>query len=184
MNHPEVLVVGGGPAGMMAGYLFARAGVRTLVIEKHKDFLRDFRGDTVHPSTLALFDELGLLDGLLARPHDKVRDVGAVHTRLAPGFVVDTVLEPGARIVTFANGLVARETIIDCDDETRRLAWAISNERLSHYHASLQVFAEGRGGTRLVWIADLQPDSMKDRIAATIEAGLAAMKAHLDRAAA
>lgn len=78
MNDPEVLVVGGGPAGMMAGYLFARAGVRTLVIEKHKDFLRDFRGDTVHPSTLALFDELGLLDGLLARPHDRVSDVGAV----------------------------------------------------------------------------------------------------------
>ena len=62
---------------MMAGLLFARAGVRTLVLEKHSDFLRDFRGDTVHPSTLRLFAELGSLDRLLERPHDKVPDIGA-----------------------------------------------------------------------------------------------------------
>lgn len=70
-ENPDLLICGGGPAGMMAGLLFARAGVRTLVIEKHGDFLRDFRGDTVHPSTLELFHELGALDALLARPHDK-----------------------------------------------------------------------------------------------------------------
>jgi 2-polyprenyl-6-methoxyphenol hydroxylase-like FAD-dependent oxidoreductase len=74
----DLCVVGGGPAGMMCGYLFARAGVRTTVLEKHGDFLRDFRGDTVHPSTLDLFDELGLLDKLLERPHDKVTQIGAV----------------------------------------------------------------------------------------------------------
>jgi 2-polyprenyl-6-methoxyphenol hydroxylase-like FAD-dependent oxidoreductase len=77
-HESDLCIVGGGPAGMMAGFLFARAGVRTLVIEKHSDFLRDFRGDTVHPSTLNLFDELGLLDQLLERPHDKVTSVGAV----------------------------------------------------------------------------------------------------------
>ena len=77
MDDPRVLVVGGGPAGMMAGYLFARAGVRTLVLEKHGDFLRDFRGDTVHPSTLDLFDELGLYDRLLERPHNKVPRLSA-----------------------------------------------------------------------------------------------------------
>ena len=60
MNASDLVVVGGGPAGMMAGLLFARAGVRTIVVEKHGDFLRDFRGDTVHPSTLELMRELGL----------------------------------------------------------------------------------------------------------------------------
>src|SRR5687767_5551907 len=71
----QICIVGGGPAGMVAGLLFARAGVRTVVLEKHGDFLRDFRGDTVHPSTLRIFSELGLLDRLLERPHDKVRDL-------------------------------------------------------------------------------------------------------------
>lgn len=78
MEKHDIVVVGGGPAGMMAGLLFARAGLRVTVLEKHGDFLRDFRGDTVHPSTLDLFDELGLLDALLAEPHDKVTEIGAV----------------------------------------------------------------------------------------------------------
>ena len=73
-----VVIVGGGPAGMMAGLLFTRAGVPAVVLEKHADFLRDFRGDTVHPSTIDLMDELGLLDRFLALPHDRVGDVGAV----------------------------------------------------------------------------------------------------------
>jgi 2-polyprenyl-6-methoxyphenol hydroxylase-like FAD-dependent oxidoreductase len=68
----DLVIAGGGPAGMMAGLLFARAGVRTLVLEKHGDFLRDFRGDTVHPSTLELIDELGWLDEFLQRPHDEI----------------------------------------------------------------------------------------------------------------
>lgn len=72
----DVAIAGGGPAGMMAGLLFARAGLRVAVFEKHNDFLRDFRGDTVHPSTLELFDELGLLEALLERPHQKVSSIG------------------------------------------------------------------------------------------------------------
>lgn len=77
MTDVDVCIIGGGPAGMVAGLLFARAGLRTTVLEKHKDFLRDFRGDTVHPSTLRIFSELGLLDELLQRPHQKVERLGA-----------------------------------------------------------------------------------------------------------
>jgi 2-polyprenyl-6-methoxyphenol hydroxylase-like FAD-dependent oxidoreductase len=70
-------VVGGGPAGVMLGYLLARAGIKVTVLEKHKDFFRDFRGDTVHPSTLDVMHELGLLDGLLQIPHQRVTSVSA-----------------------------------------------------------------------------------------------------------
>ena len=71
-------VVGGGPAGMMLGYLLARAGVDAVVLEKHADFLRDFRGDTIHPSTLELMYELGLLDEFLKLPHTEVRTLSAI----------------------------------------------------------------------------------------------------------
>lgn len=71
-------VVGGGPAGMVLGFLLARAGVDVVVLEKHADFLRDFRGDTVHPSTLELMYELGILDDFLRRPHQELSEVGAL----------------------------------------------------------------------------------------------------------
>src|SRR4029079_12477015 len=73
----DLVIAGGGPAGVMAGLLFARAGCNVLVLEKHADFFRDFRGDTVHPSTLELLRELGLLDEFLKRPHDEVRTLTA-----------------------------------------------------------------------------------------------------------
>jgi 2-polyprenyl-6-methoxyphenol hydroxylase-like FAD-dependent oxidoreductase len=72
-RHTRCCIVGGGPAGMMLGYLLGRAGVDTLVLEKHADFFRDFRGDTVHPSTLQVMDELGLIDGFLKLPHQQLQ---------------------------------------------------------------------------------------------------------------
>jgi 2-polyprenyl-6-methoxyphenol hydroxylase-like FAD-dependent oxidoreductase len=71
----QCAIAGGGPAGMMLGWLLARAGVTVVVLEKHKDFLRDFRGDTIHPSTLEVLHELGVLDEFLKRPHREIRDI-------------------------------------------------------------------------------------------------------------
>lgn len=76
--HTRCCIAGGGPAGMMLGLLLARAGVEVVVLEKHGDFLRDFRGDTVHPSTLDIMHELGLLPAFLQRPHDKAHDLGVM----------------------------------------------------------------------------------------------------------
>src|SRR5215813_4668997 len=74
-HRTKCCIAGGGPAGIVLGYLLARAGIETLVLEKHKDFLRDFRGDTVHPSTLEVIAELGLLDEFLKLPHQEVRQM-------------------------------------------------------------------------------------------------------------
>lgn len=119
-----------------------------------------------------------------ARPEkvwDALRDVGAVHQRVVPGFVVDTRLEEGARVVTFANGMVARELIVDVDDEARRVVWAVVGGRMTHHNASVQVFADGDGRSRLVWIADLLPDEVAGDIRAMIEQAALVMKPTLER---
>jgi carbon monoxide dehydrogenase subunit G len=118
-----------------------------------------------------------------ARPEDvwaAIRDIGALHTRLVPGFVVDTQLEPGARIVTFGNGMTVREPIVDVDDKARRLVWSAEGAGLTHYNASVQVFARPGDGSRIVWIADLLPHDMKGPIEGMIEQGMAVMKTTLD----
>jgi carbon monoxide dehydrogenase subunit G len=112
---------------------------------------------------------------------DAVRDVGAVHRRLAPGFVTDTRLEDDARIVTFANGIVARELIVTIDDASRRLVWSVVGGRMTHHNASLQVFAEGERVSRLVWIADLLPNELAPAIAAMIEQGMQVMQRTLSK---
>jgi carbon monoxide dehydrogenase subunit G len=105
-----------------------------------------------------------------------VRDIGALHTRLVPGFVTDTKLEPGARIVTFANGMIVKELIVDLDDKARRLVWSAVGGRLSHHNASAQVFADGDGRSRLVWTADLLPDELAGDIRTMMDHGAAAMQ--------
>ena len=115
---------------------------------------------------------------------DALRDFGAVHTRLAPGFVLDTKLDGDARIVTFANGSVARETLVDCDDKRRRLAYAIVSERLKQHSASVQVFAEGETRSRVVWIADVLPHEIAPYMDGQMDQGLLAMQKKLGRQAA
>lgn len=118
-----------------------------------------------------------------ARPEDiwdAIRDVGAVHRRLAPGFVVDTKMDGDARIVTFGNGIVAREIIIDIGEEARRLAWSVVGGRMTHHNASLQVFADCDDRGRVVWIADLLPNDIAGVIAGMIEQGMATMKQTLE----
>ncbi|MEO6688831.1 MAG: SRPBCC family protein [Dokdonella sp.] len=104
------------------------------------------------------------------------RDAGALHTKLVPGFVVDTLLQDDVRTVTFANGFVARERIVDVDDQRRRIAWsAIESPHLTHHNASLQLFDEN-GRTRAVWITDLLPHDAAANVATMIDQGLAAMQ--------
>ena len=121
-----------------------------------------------------------LIDTPAARVWDAMRDVGALHTKLVPGFVTDVRLEPGARVVTFANGMVARELIVDIDDEAQRVVWSAAGGQLSHHNASAQVFTDGPSRTRVVWIADLLPDALAPGMAGMIEQGLAAMKKALE----
>ena len=119
-----------------------------------------------------------------ARPEDvwdAVRDVGNIHKRLCPGFLTDCRMDgPDARVVTFGNGMVAKELIVDIDNEKRRLAWSAVGGRLTHHNASMQIFADG-DGAKAVWIADLLPSELAGTISGMIEQGLGAMKRRLVR---
>jgi hypothetical protein len=122
-----------------------------------------------------------------ARPEDvwaAVRDFNAVHQRLARGFVLDCKPDGDARIVTFVSGNIVRELLVHIDDQRRRLAYAIVNERFKHHSASIQVFADGDSRTRLVWIADLLPNDIAPYIEAQTDLGVAAMQKTFSRNAA
>jgi len=106
---------------------------------------------------------------------DAVRDVGAVHERLARGFVTATEMEEGARVVTFFSGMKLRELIVDVDDTARRLVWAAVGGTLAHHNASMQVFAED-GRTRIVWVADVLPDAVAPQIAGLMDRACAAVR--------
>lgn len=124
-----------------------------------------------------------LIDAKPDAAWDALRDIGALHRRLAPGFVTDVQLENGARVVTFGNGLVVREIIVDLDDKARRLAWSVVGGQMTHHNASAQVFADGDGRTRFVWIADLLPHDLAPTIGAMMDQGLAVIKRTLEHAA-
>jgi hypothetical protein len=111
---------------------------------------------------------------------DAVRDVGRIHQRLVPSFVVDCRLEGDSRYLTFGNGMTIREIIVDIDDQTFRHAWSARGAPFTHHNASLQVFAEDERSCRLVWIADLLPNEIAAEIAEMIQQGLDTMKRTLE----
>jgi hypothetical protein len=107
---------------------------------------------------------------------DALRDVGALHTRLVPGFVVDTVMEGNTRVVTFGNGKVAREEIVSIDETRRRVAWAIVGAPFRHFNGAARVEADGNGGARFVWTTDVLPDDLAQQVDAMMSAGIAIVK--------
>lgn len=117
---------------------------------------------------------------------DAARDFGALHTRLVPGFVVDTTLKPDAdppvRVVTFGNGTVLDEALVSSDDDQRRLVWTVENAQVRHHNGAFQVFPVEAGACRAVWIADVLPNAMADAYGPAMAAGLQAMKAHFEGA--
>ena len=111
-----------------------------------------------------------------------VRDFGAVH-KLAPGFVIEARLDGDARIVTFANGNVAREVLVDCDEARRRLVYAIVSERVTHYNASIQVLHDGETRSRLIWTVDVLPNEIAPYIDSQMDQAAVAMQKALRRKA-
>ena len=112
-----------------------------------------------------------------------LRDIGQVHTRLAREFVIDTRLDGDSRLVTFANGEVVRERIVDIDERTRRLAYAVVDWRTTHHNASFQVTPDGDGRSRLTWITDLLPDSLAGLVGGFVDQGCVAIKRTLETSA-
>jgi hypothetical protein len=113
-----------------------------------------------------------------------VRDFGAVHRRLVPGFVLDARMDGDARIVTFANGTVARELLVDCDDARRRLVYAVISERVRQHSASVQVLADGDTRARLIWTVDVLPHEIAPYIDSQMDQAALAMQKALGRSAA
>jgi hypothetical protein len=111
-----------------------------------------------------------------------IKDVGAIHTRLAQGFVTDTVLADDIRTVTFANGYIVKEKIITVSDQYRRLAYTAIEGRASHHNAYLQVFAEPNGQSHVLWVTDLLPDEMHGPIEQMVESGSKAIVKTLESA--
>ncbi|QNE76376.1 SRPBCC family protein [Streptomyces finlayi] len=119
-----------------------------------------------------------LIDNSPENVWEALREVGAVHRCLAPGFVTDTRMEADIRIVTFANGLVVHELIVDIDEEARRVAYAVVGGAMTpkHHHASMRVLADTGGRSRFVWTTDVVPDELGGPIGEMVEQGVAVIR--------
>jgi uncharacterized protein YndB with AHSA1/START domain len=114
---------------------------------------------------------------------DALRDWGALHTRLVPGFVLDLELDHGDRVIKFFTGTVVRERLIGLDEDERRLAWSIVDGPYAHHNASAQVFDAADGGTRFVWTADVLPHDVAPRTSELMDRGMNTIKQTLEPAA-
>jgi carbon monoxide dehydrogenase subunit G len=124
-----------------------------------------------------------LIDAPTDQIWDALRDVGALHTRLVPGFVTDTRMDGDARIVTFGNGMVAREEIVSVDETGRRVAWAVLHEPFRYYSAAARVEPDGRG-SRFIWTADFLPNELSERVESMMSTGIQVIKDTLDQGSA
>lgn len=122
-----------------------------------------------------------LIDASAEQVWDAVRDFGALHRRLVPGFVLDCKIDGEARIVSFANGTVARELLVDCDEARQRLVYAVITERVKQHSASVQVVADGTDRCRLIWTVDVLPHDIAPYISAQMDLAAQAMQRALGR---
>lgn len=111
----------------------------------------------------------------LAAAWQAMRDFGAVHTKVAPGFLIALKMNKGDRVLTFFNGMVARERLVTLDDENCRLVYAVVDGQASHYNAAVQIFPEG-GGSRIVWTIDLLPNDLAPAIGGMMDQAVVSMK--------
>ena len=122
------------------------------------------------------------LDTGAANAWSAIRDFGQVHTRVAPGFLTKLEMDKGDRVLTFFNGLEARERLVTVDDERCRLVYAVVEGRPTHYNAAVQVFPEGDGRSRVIWTIDVLPNELGPTIGGMMEHALPIMKKTLEAA--
>jgi carbon monoxide dehydrogenase subunit G len=120
------------------------------------------------------------IDAPVDRVWDALRDVGALHTKLVPGFVKDTRMEGNTRVVTFGNDMVAREDIVSIDPAQHRVAWAVVGQQFRHYNGAAWVESDPKGGSRFYWTADLLPDEFAPQVDEMMTAGIEVVKRTLE----
>jgi Polyketide cyclase / dehydrase and lipid transport len=122
------------------------------------------------------------IDSGAANVWSAIRDFGQVHTRVAPGFLTKLEMDKGDRVITFFNGLEARERLVTVDDEQCRLVYSLVEGRPTHYNAAVQVFPEGDGRSRVIWTIDVLPNELGPTIGGMMEHALPIMKKTLEAA--
>ena len=123
------------------------------------------------------------ISAAVERVWDALKDVGALHTKLVPGFVKDTVLEGNSRVVVFSNGMSVREDIVSVDAVQRRVAWAVVGQQFRHYNGAASVEADPKGGSRFIWTVDMLPNEMASQVEQMMTTGIAVVRQTLETSA-